>query len=749
MRFSFSKSVAFDLVFPSASIGSIHRIRSTGIMTAAVDDRTMEEVPMEPLLAPDSIAVVGASPDSWYASNLIENLLEYGYDGEVHYVNPGRDEVWGQPCYDAITEVPTVVDLAVVSVPREYVLETVREAGEMGVPSALVITAGFGEADAEGERLEARLGELAGEYGMAICGPNTIGLANTHEGTVVTSTCSRKPDPGSIGLVSQSGALAFTTFYERAADEDLAFAYVVATGNEAALSITDYVAFMAEDERVDAICAYVEGIDDPRRFVAVAGEAVRNGTPVLATKVGRSAVGERASLSHTGSVTGDTAAWDAAFERAGIERVPDIPDLLGRSRIQTAFDPPETPNVCIASTSGGLASLLADLAAERDLRLPELDGETERALLDMEGLLTFGELHNPADIRGYGADVLPEIAETVFEDDAFDAYVFAIGLPAVGERAGGIADDLLRVRELADDPVVFLWTGRKEAEPGEEEPLPYERVRREVPLYYDPEACLDAVASLVRFGERRHREPPERALTEDVAVETPSVPAGTVLTWGEAEELLAAAGIDTVETRLATDPDEAIAHAEAIGGPVAMKVDSRELPHRTAAGAVAVGVSPAAAGERYTALLENARDHVPDATIEGVLVQEGVAAEGALEVLVGVSTDERFGPMITVAPGGEFVELFGTDAGTTVLPPVSEREVRAAIDGTALGDLLGGYRDRPPADRDALAGLVSRVGDLALGARDPSVAELDLNPVFVHPDGGGVSIVDVLVRTGD
>ncbi|MDL5363483.1 acetate--CoA ligase family protein [Halalkalicoccus sp. NIPERK01] len=701
---------------------------------------------MDALLAPDSIAVVGASPDSWYSSNLVENLQEYGYDGDVYYVNPGREEAWGAPCHDSITDVPAVVDLVVVSVPREYVLGVVEDAGGMGVPSALVITAGFAEADAEGAALEERLGELAEEYGMAICGPNTIGLANTHDETVITSTCSRKPGKGSIGLVSQSGALAFTTFYERAADEDIDFSYIVATGNEASLSMADYVGFMAGSERVDVVCAYIEGVDDPRRFVESAGAAVRGGTPVLATKVGRSDVAEQASLSHTGSVTGDTAAWDAAFEHAGIERVPDIPDLLGRSRVHTAFDPPESANVCLASTSGGLASLLADMAAERDLSLPPLAGETEQALLDMEDLLTFGAMHNPADIRGYGADVLPEIAEVLFADDDFDAYVFAVGLPAVGERAEDIADAMLRVRDMADDPVLFLWTGRKEPEPGDGSPLPYDRVRRETPLYYDPGRCLDALASLVRFGERTERES-TRSLTEVPRVETPALPAERVLTWDEGSRLLESGGISPVETRLATSPEEAVDHAEAMDGPVVLKVDSRDLPHRSDAGAVAVGVAPENAAERYTEVVTNAREYTDDAAeIEGVLVQKQANLDSSTEVLVGVSRDEGFGPVLTVAPGGELVELFGPGAGVTLLPPVDPDEVREAIARTPLFDLLSGYRGRPPGDVDSLTELVSRVGDLAVGASAPEIDELDLNPVLVGSDG--ISVVDVLVRTG-
>lgn len=712
----------------------------------------MTRPPVESLLGPESIAVVGASPDSWYASNLVENLHDYGFDGEVYYVNPGRETVWGDSCYDSITDVPAVVDLVVVSVPREYVLDTVRDAGELGVPAALVITAGFAEADAEGERLEAELGAVGEEYGMAICGPNTIGFANTHDETVVTSTCSRKPEPGSIGLVSQSGALAFTTFYDRATDEDLAFAYIVATGNEAGLSVTDYIESLADDDRVDVVCTYLEGVSDPRAFMDAAADAVRDGVPVLATKVGRSAVADRATLSHTGSVTGDSTAWDAAFRQSGVERVPDIPDLLGRSAAHAAFDPPASNAVCIASTSGGLASLLADQAAERGLALPDIDGETEQALLDMEDLLTFGELHNPADIRGYGADVLPEIAKTLLADDAFDAYVFAVALPAVGERAERIADDMLAVRDLADDPVIFLWTGRKAPDQGNGAPLPFERVRAETPLYYDPGNCMDAVASLVHFGEVDPVAGDAGADTGSMPtvdlVDPGTLPSDAVLPWATAETLLEAAGISPVETALATDGTAAREHAEAIDGPVVLKVDSPVIPHRTDLGLVAVDVDPTAVEDRVTALTERARDHAPAAAIEGVLVQERVDLTDATEVLVGVSTDETFGPVVTVAPGGKFVDLFGEDAGVTLVPPVSRETALATIQASPLGDLLAGHRGRPPGDIDALSALVSRVSVLVTEQVDPPIAELDLNPVVVHPEGDGLSIVDVLVRTG-
>ena len=709
----------------------------------------MQREAMDSLLSPGSIAVAGASPDSWYSSQLIDNLLNYGFDGDVYFVNPGRETAWGEPCYDTMDDVPEVVDLAVVSVPRQYVIETVRDAAERGTPAAVVITAGFAEADEEGRELEDDLAAVADEFSIGVCGPNTIGFANTHDETTVTSTCSRKPGKGSIGLVSQSGALAFTTFFERAADEDVDFAYVVATGNEVGLSTSDYVEYMAEDPRVDVICTYIEGVDDPRRFMDVARAAVEGGTPVLTVKIGRSDVAERATMSHTGSLTGDTAAWDAALEQAGVERVSDIPDLLGRASAHATYDPAASPNVCIASTSGGLASLLADMADGRGLELPAMAGETEEALLGMEDLLTFGGMHNPADIRGYGADVLPEIAEVLFADERFDAYLFAVGLSAVDERAEDIADDVLRVAEMADAPVVFLWTGRKEGRDDQETPLPYERVRSEYPLYYDPSRAMDALASLVDAGRRRRtlEGRPARSLPEvddQPKSESPDTTAAAdtgVLSWGRASELLESHGVTPVETRLATSADEAAALAEGIGFPVAMKIDSSDLPHRSDIGAVEVGIdSDEEARGAYDRIVENARAHDPGATIEGVLVQP--MATGGVEALVGTTTDETFGPLLTVAPGGEFVELL--DDGEVLVPPVTRDEARAAIERTHLGTLLEGYRGRRGGDVDALADVLVRIGDLAV--EEPHVEELDLNPVLI--DGSDVSIVDVLVRAG-
>jgi acetate---CoA ligase (ADP-forming) len=703
-----------------------------------MSDENQERPDLDPLFAPDSVAVVGASPDSWYSSQLMDNLLDYGYDGMVYPVNPSRETAWGRTCYDTIADVPKVVDLVVVSVPRDHAVEVVAEAGRRGVPAALVITAGFAEADDEGARLQDELAAAAAKHDVRVCGPNCIGLANAREGTVLTSTCSRKPAPGNVGLVSHSGALAFTTFFERAADENLAFSHIVSTGNEADQTLTDYVEYMAADPAVDVICAYVEGLADPRRFMEVAEAAVREGTPVLAVKIGGSTAAESAAMSHTGSLVGNDQAGAAAFDQAGVQRVPDIPDLLARASAHAAFDPPSSNRVCIASTSGGLASLLADMASKRGLAVPPLEGDAERALLDMEGLLTFGELHNPVDIRGYGADHFPEIADVLFADDEYDAYVFAVGLSAVDERADDIADDLLAVADAATEPVLFLWTGRKE--PDElDDPQPYERVREEVPLFYDPGRCMDALASLVEFDATRNRlanrrpRGDRRTARDRRRIEAPS---GRALSWREADDLLSEFGVETVPTRLVDGPDEAATVASEFGFPTVLKVDSADVPHRTRVGGVETDVRTAAdAHGAYERILANVRDEVPDAEIEGVLVQPQI--EDGVEALVGVSTDPEFGPVVAVGAGGTLVEQF--DERALRIPPITAEEATNAIADTHLDALFG----ESGVDAAALADLLVRVGDLSVEFR--SLAELDLNPVLVREEG--VAVVDALLRT--
>jgi acetyltransferase len=695
---------------------------------------------LQPLFAPESIAVVGASPDSFYSGNLVNNLLDYGYEGKLYPVNPNREEVWGRTCYDNINEVPEVVDLVVVNVPRDYVVGVIQSAGSIGVPMALVISAGFAEADDHGMVLESKLGSVAKDVGIRVVGPNCIGTMCSR-GATLSATCSREPQPGNIALVSQSGALAFTSFFERAADKNVHFSHVVSTGNEVDLTTSDYIEYFANDSTVDVICTYIEGLTDPDRFMKVTEAATQSGTPVLTIKIGQSDTAEAATMSHTGSLTGNDDAWTAAFRQTGVQRVADIPDLLSQASAHSAYDSPSGDRVAIVSTSGGLASLLADQAYERGLSLPEIDGKTEQKLLDMDELLTFGSFHNPADIRGYGADVLPDIADTLFSDNSFDAYVFAIGLSAVDERAERIASDLVKIIEEADDPTFVLWTGRK-ATDDPHATAPYERLREFVPVYEDPGRCLDAIASLVsavRDRERLIKKPLRSELSNDVRDSDTNLPDNRVLTWAENVQLLSTFGIPTAHTKLVTSQQEAADAAADIGFPVALKIDSPLLPHRTDVGAVQVGInSNDSARTAFESIMDNATASVSKKDIEGVLVQPMIDA--GVEAIVGISSDDVFGPLVSVGPGGVLVEA--VDDVAVLVPPFSYQDAYEAIEATSLFELIQKSRGNQKLKVDDFANFVLKIGSLASLT---NIAELDLNPVMITQDGP--IVVDAFVKT--
>jgi acyl-CoA synthetase (NDP forming) len=382
------------------------------------------------------------------------------------------------------------------------------------------------------------------------------------------------------------------------------------------------------------------------------------------------------------------------------------------------------------------------MAAERDLELPAIAGETERTLLEMEELLTFGGFHNPADIRGYGAEVLPEIAETLFADDSFDAYVFAIGLSGVDDRAERIAADLQSVVADADDPAVVLWTGRKEPPDPTERP-PYANLREHVPVYEDPANCMDAVASLTDFAATRSAradQPSRTALSDSIPSQTVDLPANRVLTWRESADLLSAFDVPLVDTRLATSPEAAVDAASDLGYPVVLKIDTPEIPHRTEVGGVAVGVeTPEAVRAAYDDVMAAARGAVDEADIEGVLVQPML--DDGVEALVGVSPDEVFGSLVTVGPGGVLVEAM--DDSEVLVPPFSAADAREAVAATALDTLFADRRDGASVPLDPFVEFLVNVGNLAAAVDD--VAELDLNPVMVTRNGP--LAVDALVRT--
>jgi acetyltransferase len=695
---------------------------------------------LTPLVAPRSIAIVGASASNPYASRLLENLGNGGFDGRLYLVNPRQASVGGLACHPSIEALPETPDLAILVVPQRAVLELLDTCGRRGIPAALIISAGFGEAGHAGRTAQAEIRRIAGAHGMVVCGPNCLGIANVAAGAMMHSY-TRLPVPrGNLALVSQSGAMAFASVLSPAADRGVGFAIVVSSGNEAVVDTADYVRHFARDSAVRVIASLLEGLRPGRgrAFLDAAAQAADAGKPILVCKVGRSEVGSRQVVSHTGSITGSDAVYDAAFSQSGVIRVSDPDDLF---EVASAFSRCATPRgegIAILSTSGGLGVVLADKCGVHGLSLPPLSAEAAERLARGDMFLVVGDLANPLDIRGQGAQHLPELLDLFIHDDRYHLITVALGLPAVGDRAVKIARDVIDMAGKTDKPLIVLWMGSRLDQGGRPTDQDGFRVLEtsRVPVFSSPDKCFKAMLALMGYHRFLQRRAERQEASRPRGIDAPgarSFLAGKHGTLDEvdARTLLAFYGIAGPREALVPDGDGAARAAREIGYPVAVKIVSADLPHKTEAGAVTLGVrDEEALREACARMLAAVVRHRPHARVRGLLVQEMIA--DGREMVVGASLDPQFGPVVTCGLGGVFVEVLH-DVQRRI-PPIGAGEARAMIAGLAGTVTLGEFRGRPPADVDALVEVIRRVGQLALDLED-LMAEVEINPLMVTPTG--------------
>jgi len=703
------------------------------------------------LLSPASVAVVGASPNTGILRGRIMHVLGcHPYKGRVYPVSRSNDEVMGLKAYPTVSDLPEAVDLAVLIIPAEFVPDTLEECGAKGVKAAQIITSGFAEEVAgAGGDLQQRVRDIAEKYDMAVCGPNSEGFANMALDFCPTfSPAVDDPDTpllpefrkdGMIGVVAQSGGMGFA-FYDRGRPKQLPFSYVVTTGNEACLEGFQIVDHMLDDGGTDVIVMFIEDIKTPALFPAVAEKAMRAGKPIIVTKIGHSQAGQRAAASHTAALAGSYTAYNAMFERYGVIEGRDIEEIVDiaagfsfwRDRL------PKGKRVGIITGSGGAGGWMADTAIEAGLTVPPLDAET-RATIDAY-LPSYGTSQNPVDgtagaIRtvGYG-----NLAKMTAASDEVDA-VIAISSARNASRYVEEFDDMAKIARETEKPIVFnSYTMPK--------PEGFEIIGRAgYPLYTNMRNSAHVLACLADYRAFR-----ETFLKVPEVRTTPEKPAmagallaqgGQTLTEYQSKQILKAYGVEIPEEILATDSSAAVDAAAAIGGPVALKVQSPDILHKTEAGAVALGLKGAdAVRDGYDKVLAKARAYEADAAIDGVLVQP--MARSGREIILGVNRDDAFGPMLMVGLGGIYVEVMRDVVFAPA--PVRAEEARAMLERLQGIALLHGVRGQPPADIDALVDLMVTVSWLADDWRD-EIAEVDLNPVFVHPEGHGLSIVDGLI----
>jgi acetyltransferase len=464
---------------------------------------------LDPLFRPKSIAIIGASESGLYPAGVLRNLLRYGYRGKIFPINPRRETVQGLKSYPKILDVEEDIDLAVIVVPRGFVLDILDQCEKKGVKAIVIITAGFGEADEYGKKLQKKIEEFAKRTEIVICGPNTAGFANVRENIPVIARFDPPPIPGNVAFVSQSGAL-MMALYGVFADKNVGLSFIASTGNQVDLEVSECMRYFVEDENTKVIAAFVEGFSKISNFIETADLALRKGKPIIILKVGKTEVGAAAALTHTGSLTGSDEVYDAFFKQKGIIRVNDVDELVDTAKVFSLFidRTPEGDGVAVITQSGGMGSLTADLCGAHGLNLPELSGKTLEKLVSMDELLTFGSLRNPADVRGEGtrARMLPRVLEPFIEDDKYSYIVILLARPAVGDEDIETARTIVELSKNAAKPMLVVWVGRKVPDPGSDlDSQPYRILENGVPVFNNPGSCLKALKHLIDYVKFRKR----------------------------------------------------------------------------------------------------------------------------------------------------------------------------------------------------------------------------------------------------
>ena len=683
------------------------------------------------LFEPESIAVVGASEDATrMGGGLILRFLElHGYGGTIYPVNPKYEAVNGLQCFPSLADIPDPIDLAVLSVPATVVRRTV-EALEAGhVKCFLIITSGFGELGEEGKRIESELMDLIRDKGGRAVGPNSVGSINLWNGVVpsITQLLDRKDvEPGNVALASQSGAVGAAILTE-AERQGIGTGHFVSSGNEADLEFSDYAGYLINDDRVGIIGGYIESIRKGAGFIDVSRAALQAGKPLIVLKVGKSDAGAVAARSHTGALVGSDGVTQAVFDATGVVRAADGDQFIDYMKVFNKTPASRGKRIALVSHSGGAGVLAADAATDAGLDVAPLPEELRAKVAEI--LPDYAGFNNPLDATGpmvFRPDILAQCLRLLLEGDHYDAAVLSVKL--IWRNGLELVEELTRLRADVGKPFAVSWVAPHENA--------MEAIRKApFPVFSDPARAARNVAARLVYDERRRVLLADPKPARDVG---PGVAGDAPLDQVEAQKAaLAAYGVRLPREIIAATIQEAEAFRAELDSPVAVKIASPDIVHRTEIGGVVTDVR----GEDALAVAcdtvnTNARRHHPDARIEGLLVQEMVS--GGLEVLVGVKRDPVFGPMIVFGPGGTLVELI---ADVHMLPaPVSEAAARRVLEESVLGPMFRGFRGSGPLDVEALAKTITRVSWLAVDR--PEIAELDLNPVLVLGDGEGCLAVD-------
>lgn len=701
---------------------------------------------LRPLLAPRSIAVVGASPRLNRASGVLRNLQTHQFAGRLYPINPKYDEIAGLPCYADLGATPEPADCAVIAVAKEQVLGIVEDAARAGVRAVIILSSGFAESDAAGRERQIALEEIVSRNGMLCCGPNCFGIVNFAMGAVAYSGELQQPlRPGNIALVSQSGGFAGTIADQLISQRRGAFSYVVSCGNQVGVSLEDYIAYLAEDPDTRVIGVFAEGFKHPQKLGDAVALARTNGKPVVVFRTGRSENARQAALTHTGVLAGPNKVVDAALRQFGIVQASGLGEMIESLAL---FSRASTfgggQRVVVLTGFGGQCGYFADAADRAGVLLPPLSVATRSALADI--LPDFASPRNPLD--GTGAmyedrSLFPKLLGVLIRDPEID--ILAVHLNAEPLRPSGRSPSRTFVEQLVASLAEPVTGGRRPviccfssvAGGPRDEAVLSRLAEAGIPFLDGTERAVQAIGGMVDFSRGPNRAAPRAAVARHGAA---SRPPGAIMNSENARRLLASRGVPVLEAALSRSASDAAAIAERLGYPVVLKVESPDIQHKTDVGGVRLGCSDAEqVRAAYSSILEQVSQHVPHARIDGVTVQRSVSG---VEMIVGAHLDPQYGPVVLVGLGGIFVEVLAEYAMR--LAPVSETQAREMISELTGAALLEGARGKPRCDIAALSSTIVAVSRLAAEHRE-TIGGIDINPLIVLAEGQGAIAVDWLV----
>jgi acyl-CoA synthetase (NDP forming) len=690
---------------------------------------------LDAIFAPRSIAIIGASQDATkIGGRPVEMLRRFGFPGAILPVNPRAAEVQGLPAYASVAALPEAPDLAIVAVAAEAAPDALEACAAKGMKAAIIFSSGFAEMGEAGAAAQERLRQIAHRTGMRVLGPNCLGAASMAERSIATFSVvleAGMPPAGPLGIASQSGNLGSYTML-LARERGIGVSRFLTTGNECDVDIADAIAFLARDAATRVILCVLETCRDAPRLIAALEEARRAGKPVIVLKIGASEAGQAAAASHTGALAGSDAVFDAVFRRAGAVRVPGVEALLDLGHAASVLGDrlPRGRRTMLLTASGGFGVLLADAASAAGLTLPAPAEATQRRILSV---VPYASPRNPVDATAQMSsrpEILGEILAALLEDEGCEALVLLLSASLYLPRLRAIYMPTLRaLRERHPDRVVMLIVHGPADAVQELTAMGFAVVDGVGP-------ATQALAGLCALAEARGLPAP--------AAPPPSGPAldpREIATEAGAKRVLAAAGLPVLPERVVADAAEAVDAAHAMGFPVVLKIVSPDLPHKTEVGGVALDLRDAAAVEAaHAAMLARVRAAAPAARIEGVLVSPMV--RGGVEMILGAKRDPVFGPVVLVGIGGIFAEVLQDVA---VRPaPVDEAEALAMLRGLKAFAVLDGARGRPKADLPAAARAIAALSRFA-ARHAAQVAEIDVNPLLLRPEGQGAVALDALI----